>query len=221
MTTQAAPPWREPDALASAFMDAHTELTSAVDRGTVVLTQFAAHGNASFMMRELQWRHFIVFWSTRLALRAPMKTHTLVECGVCDGITVHFALRAAPESAAYLYDAWGSADKYQYLSLDQTRRNLAAFTARTQFIQGLIPDSLRLGSPASCEWLHIDLNAAEPTHAALQAFYDRIPSGGVVLFDDYGWPDHLETKRTVDQFFADKRGQLLPFPTGQALWLKD
>jgi O-methyltransferase len=173
------------------------------------------------MVRELRWRHFLVFWSARLALRAPVKTHPLVECGVCDGLTIHFALRASPESDAFLYDSWGSADKYDYLSLEQTQRHLAAFAGRTRFIQGLIPDSLRLGMPDSCAWFRIDLNAAEPTRAALEAFYDRMPPRGVVLFDDYGWPDRRETKRAVDQFFAGKRGQLLQFPTGQALWLND
>ena len=42
--------------------------------------------------------------------------------------------------------------------------------------------------------------------------------GGVIVFDDYGQDNYLETKETVDSFLSDKEGLLMAHPTGQALY---
>ena len=34
--------------------------------------------------------------------------------------------------------------------------------------------------------LHLDLDVYQPTMSALENFYDKISSGGVILIDDYG-----------------------------------
>ena len=52
-------------------------------------------------------------------------------------------------------------------------------------------------------------------------FYDRVASGGVILFDDYGWDAYIDTRRIIDEFFKDKPGILFEFPTGQAIYFKN
>ena len=50
--------------------------------------------------------------------------------------------------------------------------------------------------------LHIDTDVYEPAVTILENMYDRVVSGGIIMFDDYGtFPG--ETK-AVDEFFADK-----------------
>jgi len=71
----------------------------------------------------------------------------LVEAGVCDGLTINFAMSAVKDEMgenydfeAYLYDAWegmkeenlttqekGRKGNYSYLSLEQTKLNLKDF----------------------------------------------------------------------------------------------
>jgi len=180
----------------------------------------------------------VVFWSARYASQAttsPVKH--LVECGVCDGLTAYYAMSAVKQSwrfKAFLYDAWegmkaefllesekAAAGAYSYLSLDATKRNLRPFDDDVVFIKGFIPDSFQHASlPSEIAWLHIDLNSAPPTAAALTALFDSISSGGVILFDDYGWPGWHDTKVAIDRFFDGKRGILLPMPTGQAIFFK-
>ena len=49
--------------------------------------------------------------------------------------------------------------------------------------------------------LHLDMDLYEPTLAALEAFWPRILTGGVVLFDEYAireWPGETEA---VEEFF--------------------
>ena len=49
--------------------------------------------------------------------------------------------------------------------------------------------------------LHLDMDLYEPTLAALKAFWPRLLTGGVVLFDEYAireWPGESEA---VEEFF--------------------
>jgi O-methyltransferase len=162
----------------------------------------------------------------------------LVECGVCDGLTAHFAMNAAQslgsEWHGYLYDAWegmkaeqllpsesNMAGNYSYLGIESTRRSLTSLAPCLAFNQGFIPDSFTVASnPDSVTWLHIDLNSAKATLAALEFFADKLAPGAIVLFDDYGSVRYADTKHLVDKFLSSRQGMLLPFPTGQGAFIK-
>jgi hypothetical protein len=41
------------------------------------------------------WRHYFIYWFTRYALKNMVcSVKNLVECGVCYGLTVYFAMSA-------------------------------------------------------------------------------------------------------------------------------
>ena len=240
MTTDTLPPWfgGGGDPLTREFAATHDDLIRRLRAGRFNLSQFEDVADQPRLMGELMWRHFFVFWSARCAAEATSdEVKTLVECGVCDGLTIHFAMTALNGRwpfRTYLFDAWEGmksdllleseqryAGKYSQLAIDSTKRNLEAFAAQTTFVKGYIPESFAtLALPESVAWLHVDFNAALPTQAALDTFYDRLAPGGVMLFDDYGWQDQQPTKAVVDAFAASRRGLLLPVPTGQALFFK-
>ena len=73
-------------------------------------------------------------------------------------------------------------------------------------------------NPEKVSWLHIDLNSAEATISALEFFYERIVNNGIILFDDYGGFE--KTRIKIDNFFSDKRGHFINFPTGQGIFYK-
>ena len=50
--------------------------------------------------------------------------------------------------------------------------------------------------------LYIDLDIDKPTYSALSAFWDRLSVGGVVVFDEYGYPQWSEANG-VDRFFKE------------------
>lgn len=240
MTTDTFPPWlaNGGDAVVRSFVNTHNDMLELVRTGQFQLHQFDDVADKPRLLRELMWRHYIVYWSARHAARAtrvPVKT--LVECGVCDGLTAYFAMQAVRRESpfrAVLYDAWegmkaeyltdsegGMAGSYSYLALEATKRNLRAFEREATYVKGFIPDSFATSSlPADIVWLHIDLNSALPTTAALETLYDRMAPGAVVLFDDYGWRAYQDTKAAVDAFADRIQGVLLPIPTGQALLFK-
>lgn len=63
--------------------------------------------------------------------------------------------------------------------------------------------------------LHMDLDVAEPTLAALEALWPRVVRGGLVVFDEYAVPRWTESS-AVDQFFADKNVQIRTIPYGRS-----
>jgi hypothetical protein len=193
---------------------------------------------------RLLWRHWIVSFSIRYAIefnKDKSNKLNLVELGVADGITAFFALREMQDYkkhnenvkySMHLYDSWkpmrekellktelSVLGKYSNLSLVRTKKNLSEFKDNIIYHQGYIPESLNvLSPPDSIIYMHIDLNSAIPTLAALEFFYPRMTKGGVILFDDYGWTGHEDTKEVVDTFFANKAGILMKLPTGQAIY---
>ena len=73
-------------------------------------------------------------------------------------------------------------------------------------------------NPTQINWLHIDLNSSEATQSSLEFFFDKLVSGGVILFDDYG--GFKDTRKIVDEFFKSKNGHFTNYPTGQGNFIK-
>jgi hypothetical protein len=192
---------------------------------------------------ELLWRYWNLAFAVRHAVRATGTAGghpELVECGSADGHSAFFIAREATAVtngpfSLHLYDAWASMRNdellpseardlgtYSSLSMSRTQANLAEFADQIIYHPGHIPASLDgpPSAPAHVVFLHIDLNSAMPTQAALDRFGPRMPPGAVVVFDDYGWRGYPETKEVVDAWAAERPGTLLKSPTGQALFFQ-
>jgi hypothetical protein len=142
MTNFTSPPWSSQNSSDIAAFEATDALVKkAVASGRIRLSQFAGQDVAR-MIDILKWRHYIVYWTAAHAVRSTGgDTGRLVECGVCDGMSIYYAMSAAKNAGmpfhAWLYDAWASmkaerllageqhhAGDYHYLNLDQTKANL-------------------------------------------------------------------------------------------------
>ena len=55
--------------------------------------------------------------------------------------------------------------------------------------------------------LYIDLDVDEPTFETLNALWDRVVKGGIVVFDEYAFHKWSESK-AVDRFFAGKNAEI-------------
>jgi len=192
-------------------------------------------------LNELNWRHYIVYWSSTYATKNTKSIQkNLAECGVCDGLTIFYAINAVKDLnksySAYLYDAWDamredlltdsekdSAGEYSYLDMQATQKNLSMFDDKSLFFnKGYIPQSFDISeNPETIVWLHIDLNAALPTIHAMDFFWEKLENGGVILFDDYALPGYQDTQVAIEKWLESKSGTLLHLPTGQAMIMKD
>jgi hypothetical protein len=181
---------------------------------------------------QLLWRHWIISFSIRYILEfTDEKEINAVECGVAYGLSAFFVLRELQDALKsnkidqyrmHLYDAWVSTKKYGEISMDLTQRNLKEFAENVAYHKGYVPESFSTppGPPEKLMFLHIDLNSASATLAALDFYYPKLGQRGVILFDDYGHLKYVDTKKVADGFFADKDGILMPLPTGQAIFFR-
>ena len=104
-------------------------------------------------------------------------------------------------------------------SLDGVR-NVVGAEPFVDYRKGWIPQSFAgLGEAKFC-FAHIDLDLYQSILDCLDFVYPRMPSGGVIVFDDYGFPSCPGARRAVDEFFAGKLERPLALMTGQALVVK-
>ncbi|MCS6812187.1 MAG: TylF/MycF family methyltransferase [Cyanobacteria bacterium] len=190
----------------------------------------------------IAWRLCTLVWAARTALNLP---GDFVECGVFKGdmswVIIHCLDFASLPRQFYLYDTFtGLAEKYLrpddyeanpgYLELSRQAYSIPQLyeTVRARFqpfsnvkvIQGILPDVLAEDSPQQIAFLHIDLNSPLAEVGVLDALFDRVVPGGVIVFDDYGWLDFQKQKLAEDEWMHQRGYIILELPTGQGLVIK-
>ena len=116
--------------------------------------------------------------------------------------------------------AAGLAGAHADTSVEYVRERLAPWLDRVELVPGDVNETLAAGGPERLAFVHMDLNAAEPTRVALEFSYPRLAPGAMVLFDDYGWSGLEAQRAVIDAFLGDKPEEPIALPTGQALLVK-
>jgi O-methyltransferase len=190
----------------------------------------------------IAWRYNVLIWAARTCLALP---GDFVECGVYRGdmtwmVTQNVDIRNSGK-IFYLYDTFsGFAPQYsseadfpdaphlyQFIDNvyrasdieDQVRRRFRGLHY-VVVTKGIVPDVLTEGVPARIAFLHLDMNSPRAEVGALEALYDRLSTGGIVVFDDYGWKTFRMQKAAADEFMASRGQIILELPTGQGLMIK-
>jgi len=89
-----------------------------------------------------------------------------------------------------------------------------------KIIRGYIPETLIEVTSDKISFVSIDLNSARPEIQALELLWSRVIPGGIIVFDDYGFPG-CEGQREAHNSFASSNGlKILSLPTGQGILLK-
>ncbi len=92
---------------------------------------------------------------------------------------------------------------------------------QVKIFKGLIPDVFEGQSPEAIAYLHIDLNEAPAEIAALDALFERVVPGGIVILDDYEWSGiYRPQKLAEDPWFEARQYRVFPLPTGQGIVIK-
>ena len=86
---------------------------------------------------------------------------------------------------------------------------------RIHFHPGRVEDTIPAEAPEQIAILRLDTDWYESTRHELEHLYDRVPSGGVLLLDDYGF--WLGARQAVDEFLerTGERLLLLPMASGR------
>jgi O-methyltransferase len=80
---------------------------------------------------------------------------------------------------------------------------------------GLVEETIPAEAPQTMALLRLDTDWYDSTKHELEHLYDRVPSGGVVIFDDYEYWEGA--RQAVDEFLdrRDERLLLLPMASGR------
>lgn len=92
-----------------------------------------------------------------------------------------------------------------YAGIEEVRANLASTgypAAKIRYIQGPVEETLAdpANIPDKIALLRLDTDWYESTRAELEALFDRVVPGGVVILDDYG--EWAGVKQATDEYFA-------------------
>jgi hypothetical protein len=190
---------------------------------------------------SIAWRLNTLCWAARSALRAG---GDFVECGVHKGDMAWVVLNAVGVARIprfWLFDSFqGFSPKYSsgedfplnpgFLEFankeyqegglyERVRKRFAAYP-NVRVVKGFLPEALEHDCPERIGFLHVDLNSPRAEVAVLVRLFDRVVSGGVVVFDDYGWKLFEKQKAAEDELLAAHGYEILELPTGQGLVVK-
>ncbi|MET0768852.1 MAG: TylF/MycF/NovP-related O-methyltransferase, partial [Solirubrobacteraceae bacterium] len=156
---------------------------------------------------------------------------TLLECGQAER-ELHlfdtFAGMPPPADVDRRHDGMSAAellagrDRSRHIwaiaDLDDVRAGMAATgypAAHVHFHPGLVEETIPAEAPGEIALLRLDTDWYGSTLHELEHLYDRVPSGGVVVLDDYGYWEGA--RRAVDEFL-ERRGEallLVPMASGR------
>jgi O-methyltransferase len=186
---------------------------------------------------DIRWRAHVAVWCARQALMQP---GAFVECGVHVGLLSMMICRmldfAQLDRRFYLFDTFrgipidgvmaeereriSSANTHYYKDmLAVASRNFAAYP-NVELMPGILPASLEALPDGRIAYLSVDLNNVQAERGVIEALWDRIVPGGVILIDDYDWSG-CEAQRDMWDVFMSSRGHaILCLPTGQGVVLR-
>lgn len=157
----------------------------------------------------------------------------IAECGVYKGASAFLMCKAHRNSdrTIHLFDSFEGlstpeecdGDYWTSGDLRSTRKSveesLAEFS-NYRIYEGWIPDKFTEVSDKRFSFVHIDVDLLKPTLAAIEFFYPRLLSGGLMLMDDYGFASCPGAKKAADDYFRDMPESIIMLSTGQAFVLK-
>lgn len=178
--------------------------------------------------RAIAWRTHTLCWA---ADSVAGLAGDFVECGTYQGysaeVLMHF-MRGLPDRRFWLYDLFdppgepGEGHRLPAHSPDLMARVRARFQVWDNVVvtQGKVPEVLVSAAPTEIAFLHVDMNNAEAERGALDVLFHRVSTGGIIIFDDYGWSGYRAQKDSADAFMRSRGLSVLELPTGQGLVVK-
>jgi O-methyltransferase len=149
----------------------------------------------------------------------------IAEAGVYIGGTANLILLASPKRL-HLFDTFeGLPHDEGYFqagqwngSLEQVQKNLAPYADRTDYHPGLFPGSAVGLEHLRFSFVHLDLDLYDSTFAALEWFWPRLSSGGMLLSHDYTYAEGVY--RAFHDFFDSRTETFLPLSGNQCIAVK-
>jgi O-methyltransferase len=155
------------------------------------------------------------------------------ECGVYKGGTARMLAEflrrhARPGVKLHLFDTFAgmpetdrAVDVHQKGDFSDTSlaavKQVVGNEEGVAFHAGWIPESFRAMPDRPIALAHVDVDIYRSVWDCCEFIYPRLEVGGMMVFDDYGFPTCPGARKAVDEFFAGKPEVPIVLGTGQAL----
>jgi len=104
--------------------------------------------------------------------------------------------------------------------LPVVQENLSEFDF-IKFYPGWVPERFHEVAALTFAFVHVDLDLYQPIRDSFDFFYPLLAKGGIMIFDDYGFPTYPGARKAVDEVLAKLDNPLfVPLPSGQAFLVK-
>lgn len=163
-----------------------------------------------------------------------------IECGVFRGGTAMLLAKLLNElgrnAPLHLFDTFAGMPEtdarvdlhekgdFSDTSVEGVRAGIRAVAGpaaeRVVFHPGVMPETFQGCAIDRVALAHVDVDIYRSVLDCCEFIYPRLVDGGILLFDDYGFPACPGARRAVDEFFVDRRENPIVLPTGQALVVK-
>jgi O-methyltransferase len=173
-------------------------------------------------------RKYVLYSQARQALRDA--EGAVAECGVYRGGTaiILAELAASFERETYLFDTFEGmpetdASKDLHVKGDFVDTSLASVSEylsscrNVVFRPGYVPATFAGLEEQRFAFVHIDLDIFQSVKDAVSFFYPRLAPGGVIVFDDYGFPSCPGARAAVDEYFSAHAEEPFVLRTGQCV----
>ncbi len=201
--------------------------------------KFLALAEADFAISPLGVQNW--HWNLQTVLTAAQQAKSVpgdfVELGVYRGHTTKFVADyvgfADWDKRWWLYDTFDGVPEDQNdagrritpenygepFSFEEVRDRFAPYGNIT-VIKGRVPEIFAETSPEQIAFMHIDLNNSTAEVGALDALYDRLSPGGLIVFDDFCWASSAAQYKAGMAWFGARGLTVFALPTGQGLFIK-
>jgi O-methyltransferase len=186
---------------------------------------------------DIHWRTHVQCWA---AYHATHLEGDFVDCGVSTGIFARSVMNYIDfqklDKKYYLLDTFeGMSEKYSSRRemerheilgygkkqglYEQVQETFKDFNVK--IIKGPVPETLTEVDTLKVCYLSIDMNSVRPEAEALEFFWDKMVSGGIIILDDYGYANDTNDQKAAHDAFAKSKGvMVLTLPTCQGLIIK-
>lgn len=97
-------------------------------------------------------------------------------------------------------------------SVEQVRILLTEIIDAVRIVAGTIPSTLEEVKTTQISFAYIDVNLYDPTYAATRFCLERLVPGGIILFDDYSWPQTYGVREAIDRACAETGQRVICIP---------
>lgn len=167
----------------------------------------------------------------QLAQHAKHVPGDFAELGVYRGGTAKLVAQLCPDKKLHLFDTFEgmpttdekrdvhAAGEFSDTSLDGVQGYLTD-CPNAVFHQGFFPATASGLDDVRFAYVHVDADIYKSTLDALEFFYPKMTPGGVMVFDDYEWPDCPGVRQALDEFLADKPERVIVIAKYQSALFK-